>query len=51
MKVSRDFKQIILEPNNRRALQALAIKFESGTEPYRLLLNKEKRRLSINVVS
>jgi hypothetical protein len=51
MKEYRDFKQINREANNRRALQAPVSKFETGIESYRLLFNKEKRGISINLVS
>jgi hypothetical protein len=49
MKVDRDFKQTMVEPNIWGAFRAIGFEFEFDTkaEPHRLLFNEEKVRESV----
>jgi hypothetical protein len=46
MKVYHDFKQTMVEPKIWEAFQALTFEFDTTSELYRLLFNKEKLRES-----
>jgi hypothetical protein len=46
MKVYRDFKQTVVEPNIWGAFQALGFEFDTRSKPYRILFNEEKLRES-----
>jgi hypothetical protein len=46
MKVYRDFKETMVEPNIWAAFQAIGFEYDTAAEPYRLLFNGEKLRES-----
>jgi hypothetical protein len=46
MKVYRDFKKTMVEPNIWAAFQAIGFQYDMAAEPYRLLFNEEKLRES-----
>jgi hypothetical protein len=46
MKVYRDFKKTMVEPNIWAAFQTIGFEYDTGAEPDRLLFNEEKLRES-----
>jgi hypothetical protein len=46
MKVYRDFRQTMVEPNIWRAFRAIGFEFDTEAEPYRLLFKEKKLRQS-----
>jgi hypothetical protein len=44
MKVYRDFKKTMVEPNIWAAFQAIGFEYDTVAEPYQLLFNEEKLR-------